>query len=89
MISRNAGNIAMGASTKLNRVSTLINVGYGEDLPICKTTPLSSRGTKTEGPFTDLGNNDQGNVYTNNKTWVKPNPQSDYTNIRNSFVNAI
>ena len=26
MISRNAGNIAMGASTMLNRVSTLVNV---------------------------------------------------------------
>ena len=32
MISRNAGNIAMGASTMLNRVSTLVNVGYGEEL---------------------------------------------------------
>ena len=32
MISRNAGNIAMGASTMLNRVSTLINAGYGEEL---------------------------------------------------------
>ena len=32
MISRNDGNIAMGASTMLNRVSTLVNVGYGEEL---------------------------------------------------------
>ena len=32
MISRNAGNIAMGASTMLNRVSKLVNVGYGEEL---------------------------------------------------------
>ena len=33
MISRNAGNIAMGASTMLNRVvSTLVNIGYGEEL---------------------------------------------------------
>ena len=32
MISRNAGNIAMGASTMLNRVSTLVKVGYGEEL---------------------------------------------------------
>ena len=89
MISRNVGNIAMGASTVLNRVSTLVNVGYGEDLRICNSTPLSSWGTKTKSPFTDLGNNDQGNDYTNSETWVKPNPQSDYTNIRNSFVDAI
>ena len=32
MISRNAGNMAMGASTMLNRVSTLVNIGYGEGL---------------------------------------------------------
>ena len=32
MISRNAGNIAMGASTMLNRVSILVNIGYGEEL---------------------------------------------------------
>ena len=31
MISRNAGNIAMGASTMLNRVSTLVNIGFGEE----------------------------------------------------------
>ena len=31
-ISRNAGTIAMGASTMLSRVNTLVNVGYGEEL---------------------------------------------------------
>ena len=31
-ISRNAGIIAMGASTMLSRVNTLVNVGYGEEL---------------------------------------------------------
>ena len=32
MISSNAGGIAMGASTMLNRESTLINIGYGEEV---------------------------------------------------------
>ena len=32
MISRNAGKVAMGASTIMNGVSTLVNVGYGEEL---------------------------------------------------------
>ena len=32
MISRNAGGIAMRASTMLSRVSRLVNVGYEEDL---------------------------------------------------------
>ena len=31
-MSRNAITIAMGASTMLNRVNTLVNVGYGEVL---------------------------------------------------------
>ena len=31
-ISRNAGTVAMGASTMLIRVNTLVNVGYGEEL---------------------------------------------------------
>ena len=32
IISRNAGSVAMGASTTLSRVNTLVNVGYGEEL---------------------------------------------------------
>ena len=32
IISRNAGSVAMGASTMLSRVNTLVNVGYGEEL---------------------------------------------------------
>ena len=31
-ISRNAGTVAMGASTMLSRVNTLVNLGYGEEL---------------------------------------------------------
>ena len=30
---KTAGYVAMGASNKLNRANTLVNVGYGEDLP--------------------------------------------------------
>ena len=32
IISRNVGSVAMGASTMLSRVNTLVNVGYGEEL---------------------------------------------------------
>ena len=32
IISRNAGSVAMGASTMLSRVNTLVNVRYGEEL---------------------------------------------------------
>ena len=33
-IPKNAGTVAMGASTMLSRVNTLVNVGYGEELDI-------------------------------------------------------
>ena len=32
IISRNAGSLAMGASTMLSRVNTLVNVGHGEEM---------------------------------------------------------
>ena len=43
IISRNAGSVAMGPSTMLSRVNTLVNVGYGEELDkekslICERT---------------------------------------------------
>ena len=54
MISRNAGVIAMGASTMLSRISTLVNYGYGEDLRISGGRASIVSPTKTEGPYTDL-----------------------------------
>ena len=48
MISRNAGYIAMGASTMLNKVSALVNVGYGEEL----YNDLRSSSTKLFCKFT-------------------------------------
>ena len=32
IISRNAGSVAMGASTMLSRVNIIVNLGYGEEL---------------------------------------------------------
>ena len=43
-ISRNAGTVAMGASTMLSRVNTLVNVGYGEEFE-----------GETRSSYTDLG----------------------------------
>ena len=51
-ISRNAGTVAMGASTMLSRVNTLVNVGYEEELE-----------GETRSSYTDQGssNTDQCN----------------------------
>ena len=51
-ISRNAGNVAMGASTMLSRVNTLVNVGYGEEL---EGEARSSLVNHEQSSYTDQG----------------------------------
>ena len=50
-ISRNAGTVAMGASTMLSRVNTLVNVGYGEEL---EGETRSSLVNHEQSSYTDL-----------------------------------
>ena len=69
IISRNAGSVAMGASTMLSRVNTLVNVGYGEELD----NDLRS----------SLENHEQSS-FTNGETWAKPNLRSSFANLRNT-----
>ena len=83
LISRNAGGIAMGASTMLNRVSTLVNVGYGEELD----NDLRSSFTDSRSGYT----NSETCVKPNSETWVKPNLrntiQEEYINEENGILN--
>ena len=51
IISRNAGSVAMGASTMLSRVNTLVNVEYGEELD---NDLRSSLVNHEQSSFTDL-----------------------------------
>ena len=76
IISRNAGSVAMGASTMLSRVNTLVNVGYGEELD-----------DDSRSSFANLRSG-----YTHSETWAKPNLQNtiqeEYINQCNfDFVN--
>ena len=73
IISRNAGSVAMGASTMLSRVNTLVNVGYGEELDndlrtgsVCGYPTREVRG-KTSS-------------FVNSETWAKPNMRSSLVN---------
>ena len=50
-ISRNAGVVAMGASTMLSKVNTLVNVGYGEEL---EGETRSSWVNHDQSSYTDL-----------------------------------
>ena len=50
--SRNVGTVAMGASTMLSRVNTLVNVGYGEELE----GETRSSFAKLRSSFTDSRN---------------------------------
>ena len=76
MISGNAGGIAMGASTMLSGVSTLVNVGYGKELD----KDIRSGYTKSETW-----------VKPKSETWVKPNPrnkfQGEYINEEDGVFN--
>ena len=66
MISRNAWSVAMGASTILSRVNTLVNVGYGEELD---NDLRSSLVNHEQSSFTDLRNTIQ-EEYINEETGI-------------------
>ena len=66
IISRNAGNVAMGASTMLSRVNTLVNVGYGEELD------NDLRTDSVCGYPTDKVRGEPSS-FANSETWAKPN----------------
>ena len=76
IISRNAGNVAMGASTMLSRVNTLVNVGYGEELDNDLRTD-EVRGKPSS--------------FADSETWAKPNLrnaiQEEYINDEDGTLN--
>ena len=70
-LSRNAGTVAMGASTMLSRVNTLVNVGYGEELLEGETrtksdSSICEAGSMIQEEYIDRGSSytDQGSSYT-------------------------
>ena len=80
IISRNAGSVAMGASTMLSRVNTLVNVGYGEELD-------GETRTKSD-PRSGYTNNDLRSSFANSETWVKPNLRISFTDSLNTICEA-
>ena len=54
-ISRNAGTVAMGASTMLSRVNTLVNVGYGEELEGETRNTICEAGSLIQEEYIDRG----------------------------------
>ena len=79
IISRNAGSVAMGASTMLSRVNTLVNVGYGEQLDNDLRTD-SVCGYPTD----EVRGKPSG--YTDGETWAKPNLRSSLVNHEQSSL---
>ena len=73
-IIKTVGAVAMSASNMLNRANTLVNVGYGEDLP--SRFPDGETGIKSY----------MGNDYTDGETSTKSYLQSDYTDRGTSFT---
>ena len=68
ILSRNAGSVAMGASTRLSRVNTLVNVGYGEELD----NDLRS----------SLVNQEQSSLEIHEQSSLESHEQSSFTDLR-------
>ena len=89
-IIKTVGAVAMSASNILNRANTLVNVGYGEDLP--SRFPDGETWIKyyIGNDYTDLRSDytDLGTSYTDSETWTKSYPRSGFTDLKNSLVNG-
>ena len=77
IISRNAGSVAMGASTMLSRVNTLVNVKYGEELDNDLRSSFANSETwakpNLRSSFTDPGSS------------LENHEQSSFTNLQNTI----
>ena len=73
-IIKTVGAVAMSASNMLNRANTLVNVGYGEDLP--SRFPDGETWTKSY----------LGTSYTDGETRIKSYMGNDYTDLRSDYT---
>ena len=71
IISRNDGSVAMGESTMLSRVNTLVNVGYGEELD------NDLRTDEVRGKQSSLENHEQSSL--------ENHEQSSFTDLRKTI----
>ena len=78
IISRNAGSVAMGASTMLSRVNTLVNVGYGEELDNDLRSSLLNH---EQSSFTDLRTDE----VRGKQSSLENHEPSSFTNLRNTI----
>ena len=86
-ISRNAGTVAIGASTMLSRVNTLVNVGYGEELE-GETRAKSDSSICEAGSMIQEEYIDRGSSYTDQGSSLVNHEQSSNTDQCNcDFVN--
>ena len=71
---KTVGAVAMSASNMLNRANTLVNVGYGEDMP----SWFHDGETWTKSYL--------GTSYTDGETGIKSYTQSDYTDTQSDYT---
>ena len=79
IISRNAGSVAMGSSTMLSGVNTLVNVGYGDDLD------NDLRTNEVRGKPSSLINHEQSSLKNHKQSSLENHEQSSFTNLRNAI----
>ena len=79
IISTNAGSVAMGASTMLSRVNTLVNVGYGEELD------NDLRTDEVRGKPSSLVNHEQSSLVNHEQSSLENHEQSSLTDLRKAI----
>ena len=85
-ISRNAGTVAMGASTMLSRVNTLVNAGYGEVLE-CETRTKSDSSICEAGSMIQEEYIDRGSSYTDQGSSFTDQCNCDFVNEEMGILN--
>ena len=73
-IIKTVGAVAMSASNMLNRANTLVNIGYGEDLP--SSFPVGETWTKSY----------LGTSYTDGEKGIKSFMANDYIDLRSDYT---
>ena len=81
-IIKTVGAVAMSASNMVNRAITLVNVGYGEDLP-SRFPDMGNDYTGLRSSFANMQSD-----YTDGETWTKSYLQSDYTVLRSDYTDS-
>ena len=87
-IIKTVGAVAMSASNMLNRTNTLVNAGYGEDLPSRFPDGKTWAKPNLRSSFANMGNayTDLRSSFANGDAWTKSYLGTSYTNTQSDYT---